>query len=944
GGNGNHGRAYLSSIAFGDGRTILPNSNFDIATSIGRFELRGTALDADEPTETLLGTWDSSEAGSAYSLMLADISSNSIELAPGSWNFSVTAYIFNGETAVPVLHKTIEGQAISNGGNRLNFGTLDEVAGNGRLSVTLEYPKNTGLCTVDRVTVALEPLPGSSFSVSEGAPLPVTIVDGDFNSVTYTAELESGNYIIKFKFYLNGTSSTPVYTELAHIATGLESSARRRISNLDSLYSITYTLNGGSNTGTLQGRYTPYDADIALATSPIISKTGATFVGWYEASNYSGNVLSTIATGTTGNKQLYAKWGYEMDVNAKVISANGANLIVQQEGPATRIYFDEDHDGVADADEVILDDNGQSMDFTGWTIYGGSQGGNYSGNTSVTVNGGNLSAVYGGNGNGNVSGTHVAINGGTIGTVYGGGSSGGVSGNTVVDVNGGNVGKVVGGSQAGTTAGSSVINISGGSVTEVSGNKDNVTGNSSVNISGNPTIGSPSSEKGIDLDSVDGGFVTATGNVTGEVTVVTTDNDKLATGTVIVRADDNVNVGDDVTIIDTENHIRIDDIGRGVDGNYSVGNSPLRGITMNQYGQRNAVSGECYNITETYSPYTVDYTGMNLKTSVNYVGNIVVTPEWNPDYFVSVSATLSGTLADASRAPTYPAKTIGEIVLDANGSCSIPVGTYGYYSQLVLTYVVQAKDPAQTVTYTFPVEVSQLETLAATEVQSNGYYSVPDATEYDNMTSFKFSNGGVDFQGRISGVNNGNWTNTTYHGMDSAIWHYYLKIDNVNKGMINITPSGDGSYATYSGNGITLTVRAEVQMADGISYTTLIHQIDNPNGKTVSLGVCSDTEVLRADDVPIVETDYGYYLYGPGSESNAVDMILVMYLRNSTGVDDVTGLWYGNYDDGTYMNHVWDSAPYKGIIDDSTAAFHWDNITGRSETRTIRMALRKNLE
>ena len=501
--------------------------------------------------------------------------------------------------------------------------------------------------------------------------------------------------------------------------------------------------------------------------------------------------------------------------------------------------------------------------------------------------------------------------------------------------------KVTGGSKDGIVTGDSVINISGGTITEVDGNKDNVTGTSSVNVSGNVNIGDKSAEKGIYLDSLDGGYITAADDVTGTIVLITEDSEKLTTGTVIVKADDDVDVTDDVTLVDTENHVRIEDIGKGADGNYSVGNSPLTGITMNQYGERNAASGVCYNITEHYSKYTVDYTEMNLKTSVNYVGNIVVTPEWDSKYFKSVSASLTGVLADSTKVPSYPAKKIAEIELAADGSCSIPVGTYGWYSSITLKYVVTAQNPEQTVTYTFPIEVSQLETLNATEKLDNGYYSVPDATSYDNMTSFKFSNGGVDFQGRIAGVNGGNWTNTTYN---SGSWHYYLKVGSKTVGKITLTPSGDGSYATYSGEGITLTVTAGVQMADDISYTTLTHKIDNPKGYNVSLGVCADTEILKADDVPIVETNYGYYLDGPKSTRDgcAIDMILVMYLRNSIGVDDVTGLWYGNY--SGYESHVWDSTPSSEKITDSAAAFHWDNITGTSETRTIRMALRKTID
>jgi len=950
----NSSRAYISSVSFGSERNIIPNGSFNLSSSIARFELRGTALDAESPEEVTLGVWETGDAGSAYSLMLSDIASNNIELTVGSWNFSITASFLSGENYIPVLQKSIEGQSISNGGNRLDFGTLSEASGNGKLNVTLNYPADTGLYTVEKVTYELVPVSGVT-RVPEKELTPKT-VDSSSKSVSCSENPGNGTYILNFKFHMkkDGRNLTQTYTEFVRIATELESSAICTVSNLNSMYSITYHKIGGSqNVGNIKGTYSPYDSDMALAASTEITKKGATFEGWYEASNYSGDKLSAISSGTNGNKELYAKWSYEMNSTTKVISANGANLIIENEGGATRIYFDEDNDGVADSDEAVLDDNGNRMDFTGWTVYGGSQSGKYTGDTNVTVNGGNLEALYGGNGTGSLSSANVEINGGTIGTVYGGSDSGSVSGDTRVDIKGGSVEKVIGGSKGGTTGGNSVINISGGKVDEVSGNKDKVGGTSSVNISGNAAIGSKQAEKGIDIDSVDGGYVTATGDVTGEVIVVTKDDDKIKTGTVIVKADDSVNVGDDVSIIETENHIRIDDVGKGVDGNYSVGNSPLKGIKINQYGKRNAESGACYNISEMYSPYTVDYTGMNLKTSVNYIGNIVVKPEWDNKYFVSAESSLSGTLADAAKAPSYPAKKIDEIVLNADGSCSIPLGTYAYYSNLTLTYVVQAKDPEQTVTYTFPIEVSQLETLNATEKQDDGYYSVPGAKEYENMTSFSFLNGGVDFKGRINGVNNGDWTNTSYKNFNnpddsnskSSLWRYYLKINGEDKGQINITPSDDGSYAIYKGNDIKLTVKAEVQMADGISYTTLIHTIENPKGLTVSLGACSDTEIFKADDVPIKETNYGYYLYGPGSESNPIEMILCMYLKNSTEVDDVSGLWYGNF--GTpdsYKNHVWDSTPYTKQIKDSAAAFHWDNMTDSSITKTIRMALRKNIE
>lgn len=954
----NNGRAYLSSISFGNGRTILPNSSFDLATSIERFVLRGTALDAEEPAEVELGTWDSSDAGSAYTLMLADISRNTIELTTGSWNFAITAFVKSGENYVPVLQKSIEEQQVRSGGNRLNFGTLSEANGNGKLRVTLNYPADTGLYTVERVTAALEALPGTNWSSTGETQLTPTSA-GTYKTVSHTADPANGNYILKIKFYIrknDGTTVTQYYTELVRIATGLESSATRTINDLMSLYSITYTLNGGSQNSNLQGTYSPYDGDVALATSPVVSKTGATFAGWYESSSYSGSRLSSIAAGTTGNKTLFAKWGYEMNASTKTISANGASLIVQAEGKTTRIYFDEDGDGVCDADEVILGDNGQPMDFTGWTVYGGSQSGNYSGATDVTVNSGNLNAVYGGNGTGSVSNTSVEINGGTIGTVYGGSNTGSVSGSSVVDVNGGYVenvygagksgttgsstvnvtsGKVEnvgGGSNGGTVTGNATINISGGEVVAAAGDKNHVDGVSSVNVSGNVKIGDTNSEKGIDIDTFDGGVVTATDDVSGNVEIVTQDGTKLDTGSVIVLAEDDVEIAPHtISVTNTETHETVSDIGKGADGNYSVGRGPLSGIVMNQYGPTDSESGSNpFNITSTFKPYTTDYSGLNLQTSVNYMGKILVTPTWNSDIFESiVSATLTGTL-NAETDFTHPnAVRVENVPIASDGKCKISVFTYANYSEIVLRYVVNTKDGRE-VTYTFPITVSQLEGLSADatiKVDNKNYTTVNG--DYPNMLAFTIRNGKLDFVGRVNG---GNMLQTTY-GYKG--WQYVINVGGTSRNLTLVDNGNGTATATDATSGITLTVGIEITMSGDTPYLKLSHTL-NPNGHNVKLGAWTDTQVGNDDYVPIETKSWGYFLDGA--------IKLSLYLRDSMGVDDVDNWWYGFYSNAkNFVFTTEDNFMNEGnrlSETDSGATFGWTNITGNQPvTKTIRMTL-----
>ncbi len=69
-------------------------------------------------------------------------------------------------------------------------------------------------------------------------------------------------------------------------------------------YNITYNLNGG--TGATNTTYNVTSNDITLPTTP--TKTGYTFVGWYDNEGCTGEPIATITQGSTGNKTFYAKW------------------------------------------------------------------------------------------------------------------------------------------------------------------------------------------------------------------------------------------------------------------------------------------------------------------------------------------------------------------------------------------------------------------------------------------------------------------------------------------------------------------------------------------------------------------------------------------------------------------------------------------------------------
>ena len=79
---------------------------------------------------------------------------------------------------------------------------------------------------------------------------------------------------------------------------------------LESDYIITYKLNGGTNAPENPASYNVETETITLK-DPV--KTGYTFAGWYMAEDFTGNAVTEITQGSTGDITLYAKWELESD-------------------------------------------------------------------------------------------------------------------------------------------------------------------------------------------------------------------------------------------------------------------------------------------------------------------------------------------------------------------------------------------------------------------------------------------------------------------------------------------------------------------------------------------------------------------------------------------------------------------------------------------------------
>ena len=73
-------------------------------------------------------------------------------------------------------------------------------------------------------------------------------------------------------------------------------------------YNITYILDGGTNN---ESNPLIYDINTPTITLLDPTKTGYTFDGWYDNSNFENDPIIEILTGSTGHRTLYAKWTIE---------------------------------------------------------------------------------------------------------------------------------------------------------------------------------------------------------------------------------------------------------------------------------------------------------------------------------------------------------------------------------------------------------------------------------------------------------------------------------------------------------------------------------------------------------------------------------------------------------------------------------------------------------
>lgn len=117
---------------------------------------------------------------------------------------------------------------------------------------------------------------------------------------------------------------------------------------VQSSYTISYVLNNGTNNSDNPDSYTTTTSDITLENP---TRTGYIFDGWYDNADYTGNAVTKISQGSSGDKTFWAKWKMDVSATAYVGTYDGESHNITVSAPSgASITYSETQTGTYSAD------------------------------------------------------------------------------------------------------------------------------------------------------------------------------------------------------------------------------------------------------------------------------------------------------------------------------------------------------------------------------------------------------------------------------------------------------------------------------------------------------------------------------------------------------------------------------------------------------------------
>lgn len=283
------------------GNTIRLTENLDLSGKTARFSCESVTLDLNGHTLTV----GALQVDSSATLTLTD------SIGTGCIKGSINV---NGDSTLVLNGGTVTSTEESTLGGTIKTGT-GTTAFNGPVKTSSKTTISGGV--FNGKVSALGSISGGVFY----GYVPTSRIEEGYYTVTF--DLNGGSGSIHEQLFVNTDTATAMkpadptrdgYAFLGWYKSG-ESDPYDFSSPVTSSFTLEahwqsygYKIDYVPNVGTLPTSYpTGYATGIA-ATLPTPTRTGFTFDGWYTNADLTGGAVTQIDTGTTGDKEFYAKW------------------------------------------------------------------------------------------------------------------------------------------------------------------------------------------------------------------------------------------------------------------------------------------------------------------------------------------------------------------------------------------------------------------------------------------------------------------------------------------------------------------------------------------------------------------------------------------------------------------------------------------------------------
>ena len=196
-----------------------------------------------------------------------------------------------------------------------------------------------------------------------------SVAYGSKGSCTLTMPSNNAQYTYTFKGWYTAANGggTKVGSELTLETPAIKGTVTyyAYVTRSTKSYTHTFNANGG---GTVSPATITKAYNTALGTLPTVSRTGYTFVGWFDTSAASGGTQATTTTKVTGTKTWYARWS--INSYTLTFNPNGGNT------PSTTTITKEYNTAVGTLPTCTRNaDNTYTYAFAGWFDTSASSGG-----------------------------------------------------------------------------------------------------------------------------------------------------------------------------------------------------------------------------------------------------------------------------------------------------------------------------------------------------------------------------------------------------------------------------------------------------------------------------------------------------------------------------------------------------------------------------------------